>query len=163
LAAPLNARSVRPTNAQRRDNFVKMARTCFSSLLVLGIVLACARERRQTLNGVSDHEVFERRRACTQLALQRTDHDAAEYRRAGLTPRRPDYCYSVGLDSCIYETSGSSPQLETHEVIDLLTNRQLAAADIGYGDSPSFKVEKLAEFKRQRDKLFAGCSNSAAK
>ena len=82
---------------------------------------------------------------------------AEEYRRAKMSQRRPEYCYSVTLQTCIYEDNGWSPEFETHSVIDLLTNHILAEADVGSGEEASFKNKKMNDYKQQREKLFAAC------
>lgn len=97
-----------------------------------------------------------------ELGLAKERRDAAESRRIGFSQRRPEYWYSPTLDTCIYEENGWSPELETHQVVDLLTNRLLAVADIGYREEASFKTQKLTEYRIEREKLFASCAGTPA-
>ena len=80
-----------------------------------------------------------------------------EDQEAGFAVLRPEFCYSATLDTCICEEQTWGRELETHQVVDLMTNHILAAADIAQRESPEIKMRKLNDYKNERDKLFATC------
>jgi hypothetical protein len=135
--------------------------TAFTFVLSALTALSCAPSPPQDANTTTaaDDQRWSRRLQCREAAQAKLAAEEQSQREAEsrgehrLLMFAPEYCYSETLNTCICDEHGFGDGREYRAVVDLLSGRKLAA--IRTGDGPA----KWQIFGKQRQKLFASCSN----